>query len=96
MKILIKINFPIPSLYLRKGDVFNIDTDEDRVPIEKFWRDRLKDAAIDNCIEVVKSEELTLLELANLSESVELENKESENIDEVGVVEKESKKRGKK
>lgn len=31
-----------------------IQTDENGVPLARFWRNRLKDAAIDNCVEVVK------------------------------------------
>lgn len=29
--------------------------DTDRTPLEKFWRDRLKDATIDNCCEIVEN-----------------------------------------
>jgi hypothetical protein len=35
--------------------VVTIQTDNNGVPLEKFWRNRLKDAEIDNCVEVVKS-----------------------------------------
>ena len=28
--------------------------DNNGVPIQKFWRNRLKDAEIDNCVEVIK------------------------------------------
>ena len=28
------------------------------VPAEKFWRDRLKDAAYDNCVKIVKAPKL--------------------------------------
>lgn len=31
-----------------------IQTDENGVPLERFWRNRIKDAAVDNCVEVVK------------------------------------------
>jgi len=31
-----------------------VQTDENGVPLEKFWRNRLKDAEFDNCVEVVK------------------------------------------
>lgn len=32
-----------------------IQTDENGVPLERFWRKRLKDAETDNCIEIVKT-----------------------------------------
>lgn len=31
-----------------------IQTDASGVPLERFWRKRLKDAETDNCVEVVK------------------------------------------
>lgn len=31
-----------------------IQTDDNGVPLERFWRNRLKDAVTDNCVEVVK------------------------------------------
>ena len=29
--------------------------DVNGIPVERFWRNRLKDAKIDNCVEVVKT-----------------------------------------
>lgn len=34
--------------------VIDVQTDENGVPLERFWRKRLKDAETDNCVEVVK------------------------------------------
>lgn len=34
--------------------VITIGADVDGVPLSKFWRDRLKDSKIDNCVEVIK------------------------------------------
>ncbi len=31
-----------------------VQTDDSGVPLERFWRKRLKDAETDNCVEVVK------------------------------------------
>lgn len=36
-----------------KGDIITVECDRDRVPIDGFWRERLRDSAIDNCVEVV-------------------------------------------
>lgn len=32
-----------------------IDADKNGTPLQKFWRNRLKDAVSDNCVEVVKA-----------------------------------------
>ena len=39
-----------------KGDVVSVQVDSRGVPLERFWRRRFKDAEIDNCLVVVKSE----------------------------------------
>ena len=31
-----------------------VEADKNGTPLEKFWRDRIKDAKHDNCVEVVK------------------------------------------
>lgn len=38
-----------------KGSEVEIEVDVDGTPNDKFWRRRLKDAKIDNCVEVIKS-----------------------------------------
>lgn len=35
-----------------------IEVDKYNVPLEKFWRNRLKDSEIDNCIEIYKSKKV--------------------------------------
>lgn len=37
------------------GTVVTVETDEKGTPLESFWRRRLKDAEIDQSVEVVKS-----------------------------------------
>lgn len=32
----------------------DIVTDKNGVPVERFWRNRLREAEIDNCVEVLK------------------------------------------
>lgn len=39
----------------KPGDVVTVQTDGDGIPLDKFWRRRLKDAKIDNCVEAVKT-----------------------------------------
>jgi hypothetical protein len=42
----------------KKGDVVRIK-DIDGVPVEPYWRKRLKDAQIDNCVELYTEEKTT-------------------------------------
>ncbi len=37
------------------GQVVTVQTDGDGIPLDKFWRRRIKDAKTDNCVEAVKS-----------------------------------------
>ena len=54
MKIIqLKINKPIHGH--PTGSTVRVKTDDDGVPIEKYWRDRLRDAVIDDCVEIVKA-----------------------------------------
>ena len=39
------------------GTIVEIDFIDKDIPKDKFWYDRLKDAKIDNCIEIVKDKE---------------------------------------
>lgn len=39
---------------LKENDVINIQ-DNDGVPLELFWRNRIRDIEIDNAIEIVKT-----------------------------------------
>lgn len=47
----LKINAPLKNL--KPGAIINIQTDKDGVPLERYWRDRLRDSEIDNCVEIV-------------------------------------------
>lgn len=48
----LRLNQPLAGYEV--GREVTIQTDRNGVPLEKFWRRRLKDARIDNCVEVVK------------------------------------------
>ena len=48
----VKLNMPMQGY--EAGREVTIECDRSGVPLEKFWRRRLKDAQIDNCLEVVK------------------------------------------
>ena len=45
-----------PKGKLSKGAKIKILTDENMIPLDIFWRNRLKDSAIDNCVEIVEEE----------------------------------------
>lgn len=51
----IKLKLNHRMLGYEAGREVAIQTDKDGVPLDKFWRRRLKDAGIDNCVEVVKA-----------------------------------------
>lgn len=48
MNIKLKIN-SVPGF----SGVVTIDADKHGIPLTRFWRNRLKDATTDNCVEVV-------------------------------------------
>ena len=52
MQIKLNQNLRTPQGQLLKDAIIEIN-DEDGVPTDLFWRNRLKDSVIDNCIEVV-------------------------------------------
>lgn len=54
-KVKIKINKEINGL--KPGIKIEIETDENGVPLLKYWRRRYADAKIDGCIEVEKSKQ---------------------------------------
>jgi hypothetical protein len=48
----LKLNQPMKGY--EAGREITVQTDSNGIPLEKFWRRRLRDAQIDNCVEVVK------------------------------------------
>ena len=51
----IKINKPLRGF--PAGYKLKIKTDKNGVPLDRYWRDRFKDAPIDGCIEEIKEED---------------------------------------
>jgi len=51
MKLKIKIKTPFGNL--KAGTSMSIDANDKGVPLEKFWRNRLRDSKVDGCIEVI-------------------------------------------
>jgi hypothetical protein len=50
----LKLNYDLKDH--KKGDVINVST-VDGLPVNKFWRNRVYDSKIDNCVEFVESQE---------------------------------------
>lgn len=53
-KLKIQVNINIGKI--KKGSQIMIDVDNEGIPLDKFWRKRLKDSAIDNCIQVISAD----------------------------------------
>lgn len=53
-EMIIKINkpFKFQGKLLEVGQELEIKTDKKGVPLELFWRNRVKDSVIDNCISI--------------------------------------------
>ena len=51
-RIQIKINKPLLDYPL--GFIVKVRVDAKGVPFDRFWRDRLRDAEVDNCVSIVK------------------------------------------
>jgi hypothetical protein len=49
----IRLNAPLRG-YLKDTEL-TIQADENSIPSDKYWRDRLTDSAIDNCVEIISS-----------------------------------------
>ena len=47
----LKLNVPLQGQ--KAGAVLNLPADENGVILDKYWRNRLRDARIDGCVEVV-------------------------------------------
>jgi hypothetical protein len=53
MKLKLNQNLSTPKGKLLKGAIISLECDAKKIPLEIFWRKRLKDSAIDNCVEIV-------------------------------------------
>lgn len=55
MAIKIKLNQDVktPRGLKKAGSIISLESDVNNIPLDRFWRFRLKDSAIDNSIEVI-------------------------------------------
>jgi hypothetical protein len=49
--IKLKLNAPLRDL--RNGSIVTVRTDENGTPLDRYWRNRLKDAELDDCVEII-------------------------------------------
>lgn len=52
MKLKLNLNIKYKNIEYKKDSIIEVE-DIDNVPTDLFWRNRLKDSAIDNCVEIV-------------------------------------------
>ena len=52
----IKLNAPLRGY--AAGTVLPIEVDKEGTPLDRYWRDRFKDAKIDNCVEFASKKAL--------------------------------------
>lgn len=48
----VRINSSIRGM--NKDMVVSVKTDAAGIPLDRYWRDRFKDAELDNCIEIIE------------------------------------------
>lgn len=57
-----KVRINKPVFGHKVGQIIDINTNENGIPTAIYWRRRLKDAEIDNCIEVIEEKPQKKLE----------------------------------
>lgn len=58
MKLKLNQDLRTPKGKLLQGTVIEVECDAESTPLDMFWRNRLKDSAIDNCVEVISKNQL--------------------------------------
>lgn len=64
------------------GSIITIKTDKVGIPLDRYWRDRIKDAKIDECVKILSKKELEEMQKVakkKLEEIKEANNKKKEN-----------------
>lgn len=65
-----KIKLMINSAALKKrfGDSVEIEVDKNGTPIDRYWRNRLRDANLDECVSKVETKKVSVKSKANEGE----------------------------
>lgn len=53
MKLKLNQDLSTPQGKLLKNAIIEVAADENSIPLDLFWRSRLADSVIDNCVEIV-------------------------------------------
>lgn len=53
MKLKINQDLSTPKGKLKKGAVIDVDCAKGDLPLNRFWRNRILDSEIDNCVEII-------------------------------------------
>ncbi len=56
MKIRLNQNLSTPFGKLKKDEVIEIPADNEGIALQSFWRGRIRDSAIDNCVTIIAEE----------------------------------------
>lgn len=78
----IQINSDFVTGY-KSGDIVNVKFDDNNIPLDKFWRNRLKDSAIDNCCEIIEEKEK--LKAPKIDEKVKVKTHKQERLENVNI-----------
>ena len=52
-KAKLKINKDFPARKLKKGFIISLLVDDNDIPLDMYWRRRLKDSQLDDCVEIL-------------------------------------------
>jgi hypothetical protein len=54
--MILKLNQDLrtPYGFKMKDEIIEVIGDSENVPLDLFWRNRLKDSAVDNCVSIVE------------------------------------------
>lgn len=55
IKLKVNQDLRTPKGKILKGAIIELECDGQNTPLDSFWRNRLIDSAIDNCVEIYKS-----------------------------------------
>ncbi len=55
IKLKVNQNLRTPKGKVLEGTIIELECDSQNIPLDSFWRNRLIDSALDNCVEIYKS-----------------------------------------